>query len=339
MRSSLSRRARLVAFTRGAGSSERVVLLLWIALVAAATVAALARPSIATGPASVVIVVFGAATGLFCRRWIGAVLALLLVVPFEIAQGYVNPFVIVLVVAPFVIALMFREHRLLAARLKTRAQELTTEREVFARESVRYERTRIARELHDVVGHCLSVVVLQATAGERLAVRSPNLATHALEDIGRTAEQAQAEVARLVNLLTPMPPEEAEALPRLVGALVGTADAAGLDVTCRVAGTFDAVPEQISRVAYRIVQEALTNSLRHAAGAAVQVTVAGAPDRLDVDVSNGPSGSAGLGLGTGGQGIVGMRERVERVGGQLTAGPIAGGGWHVRARLPLPVRH
>lgn len=248
-----------------------------------------------------------------------------------------NPFVIVSTVGPWAIGLVVRSRSSLTHQLAARGRELEAERELFAAEAVRYERARIARELHDIVAHCVSVMVIQASAGQRLAATQPSLAAEAFDYIGEAARQAEAEIARLVELLgLDAQPGSGDGI-RLIGELVTRAGAAGLAVTCRLSGSTGSMPAQAADAAYRIVQESLTNAFKHAPGAPVEIVVASSAGHLELSVVNGRVGSKSSGLEhTGaGRGIAGMRERVAACHGELTAGPTGDGGWRVLARLPL----
>jgi signal transduction histidine kinase len=226
----------------------------------------------------------------------------------------------------------------LAAQLAARARELEQEREAFAREAVRYERTRIARELHDIVAHSLSMMVVQAGAGQRQLDSNPAQAAQSLEHVGGAARQAELELGQLLDLLGEQAPPRSDGGLRLIDELVRQAGASGLPVTCRFSGAHDELPHELSEVAYRVAQEGLTNALKHAPGAPVQVTVdAGAgEDGAVITVENGPPRGAASELqSTGGEhGIRGMDERVRECGGTLEAGPTAEGGWCVTACLP-----
>ena len=314
---------------------ETVVLLTGAALLTGMTVLVVHSPSSVNGPLQLVPGLYGIVAGLLCRRWVGLIPVLLMVGPVDVPQGYLNPLPVVLAIGFWLIGHLLREQRILGRNLEARALELASEREVFARESVRYERTRIARELHDIVGHGLSIVAVQAAAGERLAAHSPLLAIQALDDLTHAAEQARAEVASLAELLRPV--EAATALPSLVADLVTTATASGLDITCRVTGTFDELTDAQCQVAYRLLQESLTNVLRHAPGAGVRVDVAATVSQLTVEVTNGvsPDASESLDLVSGGRGLVGMQSRVTEAGGSFATGPTENGGWFVRGDLPL----
>jgi signal transduction histidine kinase len=251
-----------------------------------------------------------------------------------------NPFIVVGTIGPFGLGLVMRSRRRLSDQLAARGLELEAERELFAAEAVRYERARIARELHDIVAHCISVMVIQAGAGQRLASRDPALATEAFDAIAESLQQAESEIGRLVELLEHDPGRRGIDGIRLVDELVARAAAAGLAVTCRFTGSADGLSGQASEAAYRVVQESLTNALKHAPGAPVDVVIADAAGDLEVSVSNGPPAASPTGLEWtgGGRGLAGMHERVRACGGELTAGPAEGGGWRVLARLPRAQR-
>ncbi|GAB3202381.1 hypothetical protein GCM10027261_40140 [Geodermatophilus arenarius] len=208
--------------------------------------------------------------------------------------------------------------------------------------AVAQERARIARELHDVVAHAVSVVVLQTGAAELFVGRDPDRARDHIGTARRTATEAMAEMRHLLDVLREgeavyLPQPGIERLPDLVDEARG----AGLDValTVDVAGT---VPDGPSLAVYRIVQESLTNVLRHAPGARTTVTVGRTGDELTVAVrdhgrraASGDAPPAPSGLSSGGYGIPGMRERVRVYGGSLAVGPEPDGGWLVRAVLPV----
>ena len=227
-----------------------------------------------------------------------------------------------------------RERELIAAQLTARARELEEEREAHAALSVRYERARIASELHDIVAHAISVMVVQAGAGQRLA-HDPQLTAETFKAIAGAARQAEQDMGRLVALLG----DESAIGPApdlaLVEELVTRAAGSGLDVTLSLQGERAGLPVEVGQTAYRIVQEGLTNALRYAAGSAVEVLVRGEPEALLVEVTNDAADDerALAGAGTG-SGLQGLHERVAACGGTLQTGPRADGGWWLRARLP-----
>jgi signal transduction histidine kinase len=268
-----------------------------------------------------------------------SVLALLLLMAgLQVATGptVFNPIVFVLTIGPWAVGLYVRSRRNLTEQLAARGRELEAERAVFAAEAVRYERARIARELHDIVAHCVSVMVIQASAGQRLTATDPASAGEAFDAIEETARQAEAEIGHLVDLLDHGKHQQDSDAIRLIGELVARAGAAGLVVSCRFTGSTDGLSAQASGVVYRVVQESLTNALKHAPGAPVEILVTGCASQVEIEVSNGPAAAPASGLerSGGGRGLAGMRERVAACGGEISLGPADGGGWRVLARLP-----
>jgi signal transduction histidine kinase len=233
---------------------------------------------------------------------------------------------------------VLRDREEVAARLAERARELEAEREAHAALSVRYERARIASELHDIVAHAISVMVVQASAGQRLAAHDPELTAETFANLASAASQAEADLGRLVALLADQHAIGDAPNLSLVEELIAHAAGSGLDITLRLEGEREGVPAASAELAYRIVQEGITNALRYAAGSAVTVIVRGDRDALAVRVKNDPSASdaALVGVGTG-NGLRGLRERVGARGGTLEAGPTADGGWQLSARLPRRV--
>ena len=219
-----------------------------------------------------------------------------------------------------------------AAALAQRVAELEQERELYAELSVRAERTRIAAELHDVVGHALSVMVVQAAAGQRLVDRDPASAGRSLAAIAESARQGRVDLQRLVDLLGGT--EQDDAGLSLVDDAVRHAARAGLDVQCVFAGDLDGVPATASHLAFRVVQEGLTNALRHAPGAPVRVRVEATDGAVSVVVENDAAVAHPTGLVGSGRGLQGLGDRVRDLGGSLTAGALPGGRWAVRASLP-----
>ena len=231
-----------------------------------------------------------------------------------------------------------RDRERLATALADRARDLDAERETHAELSVRYERARIAAELHDIVAHAISVMVVQASAGQRLAARDPELADEAFAAIAGAARQAEDDMGRLVALLGDARAVGAAPDLELVEELVARAAASGLDVTLRLEGEREGLPAQLASVAFTVAQEGLTNALRYACGAAVTIAVRGESDTLSVEVVNGAGDRNATLAGDGtGNGLLGLRERVGACGGSLDAGPTAQGGWRLRARLPRRV--
>ncbi len=226
------------------------------------------------------------------------------------------------------------------AELERRLALLEVERDHQARIAVAAERARIARELHDVVAHAVSVIVVQAD-GAAYAVHSrPDLAERAVATISSTGREALAELRRLLGVLrsddaagelTPLPGT------RSLSELAERVRAVGLPVRLEIVGDVDDLPAGVGLGIYRIVQEALTNSIKHAGpGTKSVVRVERAGEHVDLDITDdGRRGERALAVVSGGNGLIGMRERALVFGGTLEAGPGAGGGWRVRARLPL----
>jgi len=228
------------------------------------------------------------------------------------------------------------ERQRLAAALQDRASALAREQEETARLAIAEERARIARELHDVVAHSVSVMVVQAGA-ERLALRDDQQSTReTLLAIEKTGRQALTEMRRLLDMLRTEDDELVLAPePSLdhLGSLLAHVREAGLPVALRVEGERGPLPAGVDISAYRIVQEALTNALRHAGPARARVLVRYGEADVEVEVADdGPGPKEGDGTG---HGLVGMRERVALYGGELTMGKGDAGGYVVRARLPF----
>ncbi len=225
------------------------------------------------------------------------------------------------------------------AALRERAERAEQTRAAEAQRAVAEERTRIARELHDVVAHSMSVMLVQTGAARRVLDTDPAQATAALEAVEATGRDAMKEMRRLLGVLREdTAPSTLAPQPSLDGleALAQQFTEAGLDVTLEVEGTERPLPAGVELSAYRIVQEALTNALKHAGpGVSVVVKVRAAGDDLEVQVVDDGRGAAAQGNGSGGHGVLGMRERADVCGGELVAGPRAGGGFEVRARLPV----
>ena len=238
---------------------------------------------------------------------------------------------IMLPVTLYLAGLALRGREAVAGRLAQQADELEAERGAYARLSVRYERARIAAELHDVVAHAMSVMVVQASAGQRLAVGEPARAAETFDIIATAARQAQADLDRLADLLSQDAPPDRGADLGFVREIVDTAHASGLPVTLRVSGDISGISGAVGHAALRVVQEGLTNALRYAPGAPVQVAVDARPGALELSIVNGrPTAPSRLGLGSG-RGLTGLRERVDACGGTLDAGSDDEGGWRVRA--------
>ncbi len=203
-----------------------------------------------------------------------------------------------------------------------------------AEQATAAERTRIARELHDIIAHHLSVVVLQA-AGARASGKAADAALEKIEHSGR---QALAETRRLLGVLRDTGEETGLAPQPGIGeldALAASVRAVGLPVNLVISGDHTAVPAAVDVSVYRITQEALTNVLKHAGPARADVTIGCAGGAVAIEITDDGTGEPGERTPAGGHGLAGMRERVAVFGGELCAGPRPGGGFAVRARLPL----
>ncbi|WP_165952823.1 histidine kinase [Kribbella albertanoniae] len=222
-----------------------------------------------------------------------------------------------------------RRRRRLAAR--DRAAQQVRDAEAHRQQAAATERRRLARELHDVSAHHLTSIVVSGTAAERLAATRPELATEALAYAAKTGRETLRSLHQLVAMLETGEREQSEPLNARIAGLADAFTRLGQQVVV------DVTPEltgQVADAVFGIVRESLTNTLRHAPGAAVRVLVTHADDRVDVLVENGQAtGTATSGQG-GQRGVAGMRDRAEAAGGALTAGPGPDGGWRVRASLP-----
>jgi signal transduction histidine kinase len=277
------------------------------------------------------------ALGSDCRSWQRSLPGLLILVAgINAPGGSFNPLPEMLTIGPWLAGLVVASRRRTVEALELRTRELEEERGLFAVQSVQYERARIARELHDIVAHCVSLIVVQANAGEQLTHQDPESAAEAFGSISAAARQAENEIDRLVTLLDTSTPAAAPAGLRIVEELVRRAQASGLRITCQFSGDSDRLSEQSAETAYRLVQESVTNAMKHAPGAPISITVRGHDDYIEVEVRNASAAHALSGLEDtgGGQGLAGMRERVSRCGGTFDAGATADDGWLVSARIP-----
>ena len=217
-----------------------------------------------------------------------------------------------------------------------RARMAERERDLVAREAVVEERARIARELHDVIAHNVSMMVVQAGAERRVLDDEQASTREVLETVEQIGRGALTEMRRLVGMLRTDAPDSLSPQPGLddVPALVTQIREAGLPVELSIEGERRALPAGIELSAYRIVQEALTNTLKHAGGAHAEVHVCYGSDTLELEIlDDGPGGPARA--SGGGHGLVGMRERVALYGGRLDAGPQDEGGFSVHVLLPM----
>jgi signal transduction histidine kinase len=235
----------------------------------------------------------------------------------------------------FGLAVSRRQRRIVSLQRTTVALEAG--REEHARAAVSQERGRIARELHDVVAHAVSVIVVQSQAGQRTLGQDEDKTRGALEAIEGTARQALDEMRRLLVMLRDVDDASGTTAPQpglgQLDVLAGQFREAGLPVTVTVEGQVVALAAGLDLSAYRVIQEGLTNALKHGGGAPASVRLRYGARHLEVDVTDAGDGRR-QGEGSG-HGLVGMRERVSLYGGELESGPRPDGGWRLHARLPL----
>jgi signal transduction histidine kinase len=217
-----------------------------------------------------------------------------------------------------------------------RAAALEREHATVAGAAAEDERRRIARELHDVIAHSLGVLVLQAGAAEQILEHDPDRARETLRSIRATGNEAIAELGTLLAVARGEPERSRHPQPRLsdLGQLVAGTREAGLPVEVIIEGRRRDLPPPVELSAYRIVQEGLTNALKHAAATQARVVLRFGEDELEVHVEDN-----GVGAGDGGgsrRGLAGIGERVALFGGRFHAGAESGGGWRLQATLPLP---
>jgi signal transduction histidine kinase len=252
-------------------------------------------------------------------------------------------FVIAFVGGPWAAGITMRLRREREAVLHARNEQLRAEQEEATRRAVTAERATIARELHDVVSHAISVTVLQARGARRQLGTDEESVRRALDAIEQTNTSALSDMRRLLAVLRDTdtvedagdghaPAPSLEHLPTLLDQVRES----GVPVDLEVVGSPVAVPPGVDLSAYRIVQEALTNVIKHAGEARARVRLGYTPDALTVSIADDGRTAAEVGAGTG-HGLVGIHERVSVVGGEVTAGPRDGGGFEVSARLPYSV--
>ncbi len=274
----------------------------------------------------------------------GLVTAVTLPVPIFVAAGSDATSVLpplLIVGAGWVVGDNLHTRRAYLRELEAKAVRLEREREEEARRAAARERARIARELHDVISHNVSVMVVQASAGADVFDARPHRARAALSAIEATGREALGELRRLLGVIRAEEDPDAALSPQpgleRLGGLLAQVRAAGLRVDLTVEGERVPLPAGMDLAAYRIVQEALTNTLKHAGASEAGVRVRYGDGELAVDVLD-DGGAPGNGMSGGGRGLVGMRERVALYGGRLSAGPRSGGGFEVSARFPLEPR-
>jgi len=292
---------------------------------------------------AMLVAVFALASRVDGRRlWVAASIAGGLFLALEIrgelagqGAGNVLPAVVFYVLI-FALGRMVHAHRRRASGQQDRAERLEREQDALAARAVAAERSRIARELHDVIAHSLSVIVVQAAAERRVLGPGRDSTAETLESIEQAGRQAMTELRRLLGLLRKSDGELSLApQPGLgeLGDLVAEVREAGVEVDVRTDGDLAVLPRGLDLTAYRIVQECLTNVLKHAGARRVEISLRCPGRCLDIDVTD--DGTSAGAPSPGGFGLVGMRERVSVYGGTVQAGYRDGGGFQVHARLPV----
>jgi signal transduction histidine kinase len=309
-----------------------------IALAAGLVYAASQYPPI--GSPAVPLIVYVGATHLDDRRsyamlgisavaaWIAATLT----------AGPTDPQSVLIVAGVWLLGHYVRTRRLLVAELQQRALDVERERDERAMRAVAEERLRIARELHDVLAHTMSVAAVQAGTGRLVGPDHPVEAIKALTAVEETARAAMHEMRQILTVLRADDDGDAAVRPAPglddLAALVSQVTEAGIAVDVRVEGEARPIPTSIGLAAYRIIQEALTNVIKHAGRAHVTVLVRYTDHDVTVQICDDGHATTST-AGGGGHGLIGMRERVAVHGGELIAGPAPGGGFRVTARLPV----
>jgi signal transduction histidine kinase len=251
--------------------------------------------------------------------------------------GWSAPFFVLL--AAGVLASFVRSWQRRLRASQRRFAELQEAHEEATRRAVEVERARIAAELHDVVTHNVSVMVIQTGAARKVMDTEPEMSKQAMLDVEASGRAAMSELRHVMGLLSASDDERPDGLEPQPGldqldALVERVRAAGMTVSVAVSPPPGPLPPGVDLTAYRVVQEALTNTIKHASGAAASVTIGHDGDWLEIEVTD-TGGEPGAGPETGdGRGLIGLRERLAVYGGTLEAGRRIGGGYRVKARVP-----
>jgi signal transduction histidine kinase len=247
-----------------------------------------------------------------------------------------------MVAAALGLGLYWATRRAYLAELHDRAERLERERDQQGALAAAAERARIAREMHDIVAHHLTVMVTLSDAAVAASASSPERAAEVMRSVSATGRRALADTRRLLGVLRQPPgqdpAENLQPVPDLsqLDALIEQVRSAGLDTTLEIHGAARDVPAGVQLTVYRLVQEALTNTLKHGgSGARATVRLQFLPGELRVDIDDDGAGAAAPATASVGGGLVGMRERVHAYGGDVQAGPRTPGGWKVSARLHL----
>ncbi|MBV9941798.1 MAG: sensor histidine kinase [Solirubrobacterales bacterium] len=335
----------LVPFTTAPIALRRCRPLAVLAVTVSAAVLVLILTSQAQFPVGVLVALYTVASR--CERpvsiraaeWVALPITVAVIVNNGPHLGRVIPELAVFAIA-WVLGDNIRTRRAYLAELEARAARLEREREEKARRAVIEERTRIARELHDVIAHNVSVMVVQASAGEELFDVDPKRARESLSAVASTGRAALAELRRLLGVIrTEEESADAAYSPQpgieYIAELVRQVRETGLPVQLSVLGEPRELPEGVGLCAYRIVQEALTNTLKHADASEAEVSVRYVADALELQVLDDGRGPTPINGETSGHGLIGMRERVALFGGELSTRSRDGRGYEVRARIPF----
>ena len=311
---------QLIVFPQPVGSDLAILLLLY-------TLAAYRPRRVSVAGLAVCLIGAVIAVGVWSPRGVGAVNQILLATVLFSGTALVA----------WVLGDSMRYRRAYLASLEDRAARLERERDAQAQIAAAAERARIARELHDVIAHNVSVMVVQADGAGYALRRDPERAGQALTAISRTGRQALAEMRRLLGVLR-SDDQQADLAPQpgleQLRELLDQAREAGMSVSFTLEGPVRPLPEGAELAAYRVVQESLTNTRKHGGLAATAaVTLRYEPGGLLLQVTDDGLGAAAAADGPG-HGMTGMRERVEMYGGTVRAGPLPNGGYQVTARLP-----
>jgi signal transduction histidine kinase len=296
-----------------------------------------------TPPIAFATAVFGAYSAMVYSRYRNLAIGVVLVVTLAVTATFADtlpPFpgrltALFAIVPASIAGLGIRELRGRLHDSAARLRRATEEHEAATRRAIEAERARIASELHDVVTHNVSVMVVQAGAARTVLASSPDEAEQALLAVEASGRTAMADLRNLLGLLSPS--DDGVALHPQPGlgeldTLIGRVSAAGLPVQLHVSGTPRPLPPGADLAAYRVIQEALTNVMRHAGQATTSVNLDWG-DKLIIAVSDNGNGRSTTG-GAPGRGLLGLQERLSLYGGQLDAGPQPSGGWQVRAIMP-----
>ncbi len=315
-----------------------VIGLVWVAAVIVPVAYAASEPEDGSFPFPVLLLLgfsaglYVASTKLSVAGLIVPIAVMMSIIPspyFEGAPGPTEYFIL-----SFFCSFAWGSGRLLRRRIEQIAEAEAAGGEM-ARDAVSAERARVARELHDVVGHSVSIIAMQAGAAEQLVEKDPDAAREHMATVRSTAQDAMREMRRLVQVLREDGVDFAPQ-PTLsqVEQLVDDARSAGVPAELEVEGERRALPPAVDLAAYRIVQEALTNVIKHAGGAPTRVRLLYGTAAVWIEVHN-QAGTAAANGSSGGQGLTGMRERVRIFGGEVEAAPAPDGGFVLRARLPI----